>query len=294
MNEGFAGAMTRHLRDKWCAIGKTAQVRRTLAGLLFGFAYLCAAIAVSGYLLQRTAFDPGRTADLADVVLEDPAITSTLSNVIADATSHALGAPDKQAVRDLVAQVAKTPGGAALFADVLHDSHAHLIGEQTEPVQITAQQMVQIVRNEAVGNLPPITLPVPKVAALDVLRRILDLLVPIAAVAAIGLAIVGFSTHPERGVLFRSLGFGLILLAVLVTVLGYLVPRFAVPALSDSAWARVPAQLADDSLSLIIAVDLLLIGGGLALLAGSGMLQRRRRWSSPVSTYRYSEERRWG
>ena len=294
MNEGFAGAMTRHLRDKWCAIGKTAQVRRTLAGLLFGFAYLCAAIAVSGYLLQRTAFDPGRTADLADVVLEDPAITSTLSNVIADATSQALGAPDKQAVRDLVAQVAKTPGGAALFADVLHDSHAHLIGEQTEPVQITAQQMVQIVRNEAVGNLPPITLPVPKVAALDVLRRILDLLVPIAAVAAIGLAIVGFSTHPERGVLFRSLGFGLILLAVLVTVLGYLVPRFAVPALSDSAWARVPAQLADDSLSLIIAVDLLLIGGGLALLAGSGMLQRRRRWSSPVSTYRYSEERRWG
>jgi hypothetical protein len=294
MNEGCAAAITSHLRDKTLAIGKTALVRRTLAGLLFGFAYLCAAIAVSGYLLQRTAFDPQRTADLADVVLEDPAITGTLSNVIADATADALGAPDKQAVRNLVAQVAKTPGGAALFAEVLHDSHAHLIGEQTEPVQITAQQMVQIVRNEAVGNLPPITLPVPKVTALDVLRRILDLLVPIAAVAAIGLAIVGFTTHPERGVLFRSLGFGLLLLAVLVTVLGYLIPRFAVPALNDSAWARVPAQLADDSLPLIIAVDLLLIGGGLALLAGSGMLQRRRRWSSPVSTYRYSEERRWG
>lgn len=269
-------------------------MRRTLAGLLFGFAYLCAAIAVSGYLLQRTAFDPDRTADLADVVLEDPAITATLSNVIADATADALGAPDKQAVRNLVAQVAKTPGGAALFAEVLHDSHAHLIGEQKEPVQITAQQMVQIVRNEAVGNLPPVTLPVPKVTALDFLRRILALLVPIAAVAAIGLAIVGFSTHPERGVLFRSLGFGLILLAVLVTVLGYLIPRFAVPALDDSAWARVPARLADDSLPLIIAVDLLLVGAGLALLAGSGMLQRRRRWSSPVSTYRYSEERRWG
>ena len=291
---GFVGAIASHLRDNWPPIGKTADVRRTLAGLLFGFAYLCAALAVSGYLLQRTAFDPERTADLADVVLADPAITSTLSNVIADATAEALGAPDKQAVRNLVAQVAKTPGGAALFAEVLHDSHAHLIGEQTEPVQITAQQMVQIVRNEAVGNLPPITLPVPKVGALDIMRRILDFLVPITAIGAVGLAIVGFTTHPERGVLFRSLGFGLILLAVLVTVLGYLIPRFAVPALNDSSWARVPARLADDSLPLIIAVDLLLIGAGLALLAGSGMLQRRRRWSSPVSTYRYSEERRWG
>ena len=291
---GFVGAIASHLRDNRPPIGKTTGVRRTLAGLLFGFAYLCAALAVSGYLLQRTAFDPERTADLADVVLADPAITSTLSNVIADATAEALGAPDKQAVRNLVAQVAKTPGGAALFAEVLHDSHAHLIGEQTEPVQITAQQMVQIVRNEAVGNLPPITLPVPKVGALDIMRRILDFLVPITAIGAVGLAIVGFTTHPERGVLFRSLGFGLILLAVLVTVLGYLIPRFAVPALNDSSWARVPARLADDSLPLIIAVDLLLIGAGLALLAGSGMLQRRRRWSSPVSTYRYSEERRWG
>jgi hypothetical protein len=283
-----------HLRDIAPQIGKTAQVRRTLAGLLFGFAYLSAAIAVSGFLLQRTAFDPERTADLADVVMEDSAIRSTLSNVIADATAESLGATDKQTVRDLVAQVALTPGGAALFAEVLHDSHAHLIGEQKDPVRITGQQMVQIVRNEAVGNLPPIVLPVPKVWALDLLRRILDFLVPIAAVAAIGLAIVGFSTHPERGVLFRSLGFGLILLAVLVAVLGYLIPRFAVPALNDSAWARVPARLADDSLPLIVAVVLLLVGGGLALLAGSGMLQRRRRWSSPVSTYRYSEERRWG
>jgi hypothetical protein len=197
-------------------------------------------------------------------------------------------------VRNLVAQVAKTPGGAELFAEVLHDSHARLIGEQEEPVQISAQQMVQIVRNEAVGDLPAIELPVPRVSALAMMRNVLSLLVPISAVAAVGLAIVGFTAHPERVVLFRSLGFGLILLALLITVLGYLVPRFAVPALNNSAWARVPKQLADDTLPLIIAVDLLLIGGGLALLAGSGMLQRRRRWSSPVSTYRYTEDRRWG
>jgi len=29
------------------------------------------------------------------------------------------------------------------------------------------------------------------------------------------------------------------------------------------------------------------------LLVGTGLLRRRRRWNSPVSTYRYREERRW-
>jgi hypothetical protein len=31
----------------------------------------------------------------------------------------------------------------------------------------------------------------------------------------------------------------------------------------------------------------------LALLVGTGMMRRRKRWSTPVSTYRYQEERRW-
>jgi len=76
-------------------------------------------------------------------------------------------------------------------------------------------------------------------------------------------------------------------------ILGYLVPRFIVPALSDSPWANVPARLADDSLPLLLGLEFVLIGGALALFAGTGMMQRRRRWSTPVSTYRYNEERRW-
>ncbi len=55
-------------------------------------------------------------------------------------------------------------------------------------------------------------------------------------------------------------------------------------------WANIPAQLADDSLPLLIGLELVLIGGALAIFAGTGMVQRRRRWSTPVSTYRYNEE----
>ncbi|MEQ1704039.1 MAG: hypothetical protein ABMA25_28360, partial [Ilumatobacteraceae bacterium] len=58
-------------------------------------------------------------------------------------------------------------------------------------------------------------------------------------------------------------------------------------------WAGLPAALADDSLGLLVGLELLLVGGALALLAGTGAMRRRQRWSTPVSTYRYQEERSW-
>lgn len=267
-------------------------MRRTLAGLLFGIAYLCAALAISGWVLQRSAFDPDRTASAAAVILGDTGIKNELIDVVASTTAAQLG-QDQATVRATIRSVAETEPGAALMAQILHDAHAHLIGQQLGPVQITGPQMVQIVRNEAVAEIPPVTLPVPRITVLDWMRKLLVWLVPIAALAALVFALIGLTAHPERTALVRSLGFGLLLLAVLVAVLGYIVPRFVLPLLSDSPWAHIPILLSNDSLPLLIGVELLLVGAGVALLASSGAMRRRRRWSAPVSTYRYNEERRW-
>ncbi|MDO8364084.1 MAG: hypothetical protein Q7V88_14400 [Actinomycetota bacterium] len=280
-------------------IGQTLAVRRTLAGLLFGLAYACASLTIAGFLLQRTAFDPDNSADAADVVLGDSQVKAELVNFIADNTATELcpqvaPAPcDAATLRVLVATVASNPEGQQLMAKIVHDAHAHLIGEQDAPVQITGQQLVPIVRTQAAASLRPITLPVPKVTALDIANHTLDWLLPIAGIATLVFVGLGFTAHPERSALFKSLALGLLLLAVLAALLGYVVPKFVVPALSDSVWARVPARLADDSLPLLIGMELLLIGGALALLAGTGMMTRRRRWSTPVNTHRYNEERRW-
>ena len=59
-------------------------------------------------------------------------------------------------------------------------------------------------------------------------------LLPIALIATIAFAFLGFTAHPERSALFRSLALGLLLLALLAAILGYLVPRIVVPALTDS------------------------------------------------------------
>jgi hypothetical protein len=275
-------------------------VRRTLAGLLFGLAYACASLSIAGFILQRTAFDPSNSADAADVVLGDTAIKAELVNVIADAVSTQLSPLDpanpdlqQEAMRARVSQIAGTAAGAALLAEIIHDAHAHLIGQQKEPVQITGQQLVDATQMQAAASVPAVTLPVPKITALDIVRHALTWLLPIMAIATVVLVAMGLFAHPEKSALFKSLGLGLLLLALLVALFGYVIPKFLVPALSDSVWAGLPARLADDSLALIVGLELLLIGSALGLLAGTGMMRRRQRWSTPVSTYRYNEERRW-
>jgi hypothetical protein len=80
---------------------------------------------------------------------------------------------------------------------------------------------------------------------------------------------------------------------VLVALFGYVIPKYALPHIGSSVWTRVPAALASDSVTLLVGLELLLVGGGLALLASTGIIRRKQRWSTPVNTYRYQEERRW-
>jgi len=275
-------------------------VRRTFAGLLFGLAAASAAITVAGFLLQRTAFEPSSGSDTARVILGDPQIKDHLVVTIADAVSAQLlkTSPNdpnftQKAVRARVRAVASTKPGAALLATIVRDAHARLIGERDTPVKITAKQLVDATQMQAAADVPTVTLDVPRIGILAAVDSIISWLVPLAGVATIALVAVAMATHPDRSALFKTLGLGLLLLALVVLVVAYVVPRFLVPALSTNPWANVPARLADNSLTRLIAVELLLVSGGLALLLSTGAMRRRRRWSTPVSTYRYQEERRW-
>ena len=58
------------------------------------------------------------------------------------------------------------------MADFVADAHSRLIGEHPDPVRIDAQHQVQIVRDERVGEMPPITVPVQEAGALSVVDRV--------------------------------------------------------------------------------------------------------------------------
>ena len=259
---------------------------------MFALAYACASLAIAGFLLQRTAFDPNHSADAADVVLGDSKLRDELANLIADSVAASLGM-NQADMRLRVQVIASTEPGAKLMSEIIHDAHAHLIGEQKTPVQVTGSQLVDATQIAAAIDVPAITIPIPKVTSLEIANDVLGWLVPIAGLATVIFVLFGITAHPDRSSVLRSLGVGLLLLALLTALFGYVVPKFAVPALSKSVWARMPAALADDTLPLLIGVELVLVGAAVALLAGTGVLSRRRSWSAPVKVQRYSEDRHW-
>jgi hypothetical protein len=263
---------------------------------LFGIAFACASLAISGFLLQRTAFSPDRTADSAETILNDAQIRDELVHIIATATVSQMY-PDDQVAQArasaIVAQVAETDAGAELMADIVRDAHARLIGKSDGTVLISPQQLVEVTRDQRASVLPTVIVPVPRVGSLANADTVLHWLVPISAIASVVFFILCFLANPERPALVRTSGIGLVVLAALTFIFAWIVPRFVPPVLNDSVWARIPSRLADGSLPLTLAATFVLTGAGLAMFIGSARMGRSRRWSQPVSNYRYREERRW-
>ena len=270
-----------------------SPVRRSLAGLLFGLASIAASLAVSSFWLQYTAFSPGHTRGAVSAVLEDNDIKNEVAKLIADATAPQLPEIPPVQLQATVLQVLSNDDGAHLLADIVSQAHARLIGEHKEPVQITPQQLVEIVRDQRAMVLPALTLPVPEVGALSVMRQVLTWLVPIAGGIAVLLIVLGFAAHPEKPELMHSLAFLLFGIALLLIIIGYVVPAFVVPLFTDNVWVGALPRLASDSLPMLLVLALLLCGGGLACLIGASASKRRDRWSQPIRRTSYREERRW-
>ena len=281
--------------DRARLIGQTLPVRSTLAGIFFGLAYALASLTISGFLLQRAAFDPDNSAEAAGVVLDDSALKTELVNFIVDNTAGPLTDTPKQIeeLRATVLLVTEHPEGEKFLARIIHDAHAHLIGDQDSPVVITGADLVPIVRSEKAGDIGEIVLPVPRVSALALANQVLDWLVPIGGILAIVLLLLGITAHPDRDTALRWLAYGMILIGLVVALVGYVLPKFAVGLVSDSVWANIPGHLADAALPLVIGLELVLMGGALAIFAAGGMVKRRRRWNAPINTYRYTQDR-WG
>jgi hypothetical protein len=267
-------------------------VRRGLAGLLFFLAAILLALAAGGWWLQRVAFKPSSSSAVAREVLADPALRGELAAVVAGAAAEAVGKPENQLSLE-INSIAANPAAADFLADIVADAHARVIGSGG-PVQITGPQMVDIVRDQRAAALPAVTLPVETVGILDTTRTILQWLVPIAAVIGLAAAVLGVLAHPERAEAIFGIGVFCILAAVLAMALGYVVPMFLLPVLSDNVWIDVIPAMASDQLTTVAAMSCALaVVGVVLIIASAGFRRRKTSWSSPVRVTRYSEQRRW-
>jgi hypothetical protein len=267
-------------------------VRRGLAGLLFFAAAILLAFAAGGWWLQRVAFDPSSSREVAREIFSDAAVREELAAVIAPAAAAAVGRPENE-VTLTVLNVAANPQAAAFLADIVADAHARVVGAGG-PVQITGQQMVEIVRDQRAASLPTVTLPVERVSVLDTIRTSLRWFVPIAAIAGLVAVVLGILAHPARADAVFGIGVFCILAAVLAMVLGYVVPTFLLPALSDNLWVEVIPAVANDQLRTVAGLSCALaVVGVVLIITSTGFRRRKTSWSSPVRVNRYGEQRRW-
>jgi len=255
-------------------------------------AAILVSLSIGAWWLQRVAFSPSNDSNATYSILGDEEIRGQIATIVAGADAPILGQSAAQ-LREFIEEIALIPAGAALMGDFVSDAHGRLVGAFDGRVSIDAQEQVNIVRNELVGEATPITLPVQEVGSMAFLHDWLGWFAIGALALAALLVIASVFLRPERGegtfalgVLFAATGGSLL-------VFGYVVPLLVLPAFSDDPWMGVFPRLANHhrNLTLLLALGSLVVAG--LIVWGTSSRRGRRQHSTPLNVGRYRDERSW-
>jgi hypothetical protein len=253
-------------------------VRRVIAGSLLSLGLLCGAVALGAWWVNRTAFDTRHTADIAEAALQNPDLRNDLASAIADHVAPAAGL-DHATVQAAADAALVQPDIAVAYADVLRDVHARLVGEASGPVTVPPNLVALAVGTAVPGlpaltQLPPVTVDVPTIDALDTTRRALQRTIPILIAVGAALALLGVAIHPRRAVALRTVGAWLIGASIVELILAYAVPTILLPAVVDSPYADLVAEVDKATIGPLVGVLVMMAGTGLACLVIGSWLDR--------------------
>lgn len=267
-------------------------MRRSLAGLLLLISCVLFAIAISTWWMQQVAFSPSADAGVTYSILGDADIRGEVATLIASADAGAIGTSTAQ-LREFVEEVSRLDDGAALMGEFVASAHARVIGNNADPVIITAAEQYTIVRDERAALQADITLPVPRVSSVAAVATVTWWMMVISAAGGLLLLIIGFVTRPERGEFAMALAVGLALLSVLLVVFGYLIPVGPLTSLSDNSWVGIFPRLANRSRNTTLLLAAISAALAVAVYLGTSSLRQRRQKSTPLSVGRYREQHSW-
>jgi hypothetical protein len=266
---------------------------------LFFVAAILLAIAAGGWWLQRVAFDPATSRGVADVILDEDRLRTEVATLVATAATERVAVPADQLsvqIAGWLPLMADDRAAGPVVDEIITQAQQRLIGARDEPVTITGQQMVQLVRNESAFDLPAVELPVQPISWLSTVRQVVTWLVPIAAIAGLVAVVLGIFAHPNRADALFGIGVFCIVAAVLAFLFGYVVPAYAITPLTDEPWAAVIPAVAQSKVELIAGMSVLLaLVGSILVFATVGVRRRKTKgWSAPVRRTSYqSEQRQW-
>jgi hypothetical protein len=251
-----------------------ATVRRALATALISLGLLSASLALAAWWVQRTAFDTSNTAAIADAALLNPGLRGDLARGIADQVSTALGV-DHALVESAADATLVQPDIATAFAGVLRNIHARLIGEASGPITVPPDLVARAIGNDAAAQLPPVTIDIPTFSALNTARRTLRSAIPWLVFVAITTTVMGLAFHPSKPTALRILGGWLLGASIAELIIAYTIPVLAVPALVDSPYAELVAEVDKATLGPLVGVLVMLAGAGVGCLVLGAWLDRR-------------------
>jgi hypothetical protein len=250
------------------------------------------ALSVGMWWLQRVAFSPSNDSSVAYSILGDEDIRGQVATIVAGADAPLLSQSPAE-LREFIEEIARIREGAALMSDFVRDAHGSVIGSFDGRVVITAQEQVNIVRNELVGEATSLTLPVQRVGSMALFADWLGWIAVGALALGALIAIAGVVLRPERGEGTFALGVLFAATAGSLVIFGYLVPLLALPALSNDPWMGVFPRLANHhrNLTLLLAVASFVVAA--LIVFGTSSRRERRQHSTPLNVGRYRDERSW-
>ena len=250
-------------------------MRRALATVSLTVGLLAASLALAAWWVQRTAFDTSSTTTIAEAALQNTELRSDLARGIADQVSVALGV-DHAVVESAAQTTLVRPDIATAFAGVLRDVHSRLIGESTGPVVVPPSLVARAVGNPSAASLPAVSIDVPTFSALDTARSTLRDAIPLLIYVAVILVVIGIALHPSKPAALRVLGGWFLGASVVELLVAYAVPVLALPALVDSPYAELVAEVDKATLGPLVGVLVMLAGAGVGCLVAGSWLERRQ------------------
>ncbi len=263
-------------------------MERSLAGLLFLISAVAFSLAAGGWWMQRIVYTPDATRATAAAMLEEPDIRFELNQVITGAAAPVLNISTAELSMFLEDVVLSSRAGAAELAPLMEQAHDRIIGlRDDEPIQVTGQELVPIVRDQRVSEVTTVTLPIHPIGVLRTTRSLIGWMIPITAAMGLLALVLGVVARPERRDVLRGLGEFGVALAASMALFGYLLPVQFLTAVDNRTWTHAVPRLALRTLPVVLGMVVIFAVVGIGLIVMSAAGGKRRQWSTPLSVARY-------
>ena len=255
------------------------MIRRSIGGAILGFALFIGSFAWSGFVALQTVFDPDRSREVAEELLDNDEVRAQLAENLSGAIASLI--PREVPVEDglveqVTVQLLNDPTVEETILAAFTDTHAAFLGEGDVPGQIDLSPVAVVARQNLVAAAPqldtvvpaspPLTVPLPtdRVPNASPIRSFLEAAVPVLAAVAAFAAILALVATNDRPSILRRAGTWALTTTAIYLILGLGVPYALRQYAPDQA--EVIAALLSALLRSLLIPSIGLGLAGLALL----------------------------